>query len=222
MKADDPGSGLEANPAGGNGGNGGGASWNEAEFDEINAQKQKDPEVWSEYQKYYQDQLENMSETETCKFDVDFDYDLDQNGKPILKVDMPDGTIRRIPFEKTRDKYYHEDIFPNIKPPEGFNNKEVRKLSLKDQRNYLRNNIPDEYVIKLQNEIAKSFKDPNIKSVPGSIGKRKERITLDINPITGIVSCTDAGTDNYRTIVKMKPQQIKKLAENDFNIFPNK
>ncbi|NES79940.1 hypothetical protein [Okeania sp. SIO1H4] len=154
--------------------------------------------------------------------DIDFDYELDKNGRPVLLVPIKDNTVRRVEFDQTRDKFYHEDLFPNISPPDGFNNKAVRALEYPDRLAYLRKNIPAHKVIELQNEIAKSLSDPNIISVPGFLGKYKISGTIDINQKSGLVSFTDAVTDKHRTTVKMKSGNIKKLAKDDFHLFPDK
>ena len=156
------------------------------------------------------------------KFNVDFDFELDKNGKPLLIVPMRDGSIRRVAFDQTRDKYYHEDLFPDITTPDGFDNKAVRKLEYSDRLAYLRENIPDESVIELQNEIAKSLIHPKTVPVPGFLGKYKIKDTLDINTDLGIVSFTDDKTNKHRTIVQMSPEHIKKLVKDRFHIFPDK
>lgn len=156
------------------------------------------------------------------RFDVDFEYELDKNGKPILIVQTRDGTIRRVEFEQTRDKYYHEDIFANATPPAGFNNKDVRGKDYFDRLAYLRTNIPDENVIQLQNEIGKHLADPNTFSKPAVLGKRKIKGTIDINIKTGIVSFTDAKNNRHRTVIKMTPKRIDKLKKDKYHLFPNK
>ena len=85
---------------------------------------------------------------------------MDKNGNPILIISIKDGTIRRIDFDQTRNKWYHVDVFPNISPPNGFDNQAVRDLKYSDRLAYLRENIPDKSVIKLQNEIGKSLSHP--------------------------------------------------------------
>lgn len=135
---------------------------------------------------------------------------------------MRDGTIRRVTFDQTRDKYYHEDVFPDLVTPDGFDNKAVRKLDYTDRLAYLRKNIPDEFVIKLQNEIAKSLSHAKTIPVPGMLGKYKFKGTLDINTELGLVSFTDDVTNKHRTIVKMSPERIEQLVDDDFHIFPDK
>ena len=164
---------------------------------------------------------ENQSEIKP-KFQVDFDYELDQNGKPILIIPMKDGSIRRVEFDQTRDKWYHEDLFPDIVAPDGFDNQAVRDLEYSDRLAYLRENIPDESVIELQNKIGKTLSDPKTISTPGLLGKYKKEGTVDINMESGLVSFTEAGTDKHKTIVKMSPQRILKLAQDGFHLFPNK
>ena len=83
------------------------------------------------------------------KFEVDFDFELDKNGNPTLIIPMKDGSIRRIKFDQTRDKWYHEDLFPNLLAPDGFDNQAVRDLEYSDRLAYLRENIPDKSVIEL-------------------------------------------------------------------------
>jgi hypothetical protein len=156
------------------------------------------------------------------KFEVDFDFELDENGNPTLIIPMKDGSIRRIEFDQTRDKWYHEDLFPNISAPDGFDNQAVRDLKYSDRLAYLRENIPDKNVIELQNEIGKSLSHPKIISVPGFLGKYKIEGTVDINMQSGLVSFTDGVTNKHRTIVKMSPERIQKLAKDGFHMFPEK
>jgi hypothetical protein len=49
---------------------------------------------------------------------------------------MKDSSVRRVHFDQTRDKWYHEDLFPTISPPDGFNNQDVRNLPYFDKLNY--------------------------------------------------------------------------------------
>ena len=135
---------------------------------------------------------------------------------------MKDGSIRRVEFDQTRDKWYHEDLFPDIVAPDGFDNQAVRDLEYSDRLAYLRENIPDESVIELQNKIGKTLSDPKTISTPGLLGKYKKEGTVDINMESGLVSFTEAGTDKHKTIVKMSPQRILKLAQDGFHLFPNK
>lgn len=134
---------------------------------------------------------------------------------------MKDGGIRRIEFDQTRDKWYHEDLFPNISAPDGFDNQAVRDLKHSDRLAYLRENIPDKSVIELQNEIGRSLSHPKIISVPGFLGKYKIEERIDINMQSGLVSFTDYSTNKHRTIVKISPERIQKLAKDGFHLFPN-
>ena len=180
----------------------------------------------------YINNMEESSDSETeqnqCsikppgKFEVDFDFELDKNGNPTLIIPMKDGGIRRIEFGQTRDKYYHEDLFPNISAPDGFDNQAVQDLKHSDRLAYLRENIPDESVIELQNEIGRSLSHPKNISVPGFLGKYKTEGTIDINMQSGLVSFTDYGTNKHRTIVKMSPDRIQELAKDGFHLFPEK
>jgi hypothetical protein len=124
------------------------------------------------------DSSDSETEENQCspgKFEVDFNFELDENGNPTLIIPMKDGSIRRIEFDQTRDKWYHEDLFPNISAPDGFDNQAVRDLTHSDRLAYLRENIPDKSVIELQNEIGKSLSHPKTISVPGFLGKYKTR-----------------------------------------------
>ena len=154
--------------------------------------------------------------------EIDFDYEFDKNGNPILFVPMKDGGTRRIEFDQTHEKWYHEGIFPNISPPDGFDNQAVRDLDYSDRLDYLRKTIPDSSVIELQNEIGKSLSHPKTRSVPGFLGKYKIEGMIDINMQSGLVSFTDFCTNKHRIIVKMSRERIQELAKNDFHLFPNK
>ena len=171
------------------------------------------------------DPYDSETEENQCppgKFEVDFNFELDENENPTLIIPMKDDSIRRIEFDQTRDKWYHEDLFPNISTPDGFDNQTVRNLTHLDKLDYLRENIPDKSVIELQNEIGKSLSHPKTISVPGFLGKYKIEGTIDINMESGLVSFTDSVINKHRTIVKMSPQRIKKLAKEGFHLFPNK
>jgi hypothetical protein len=135
---------------------------------------------------------------------------------------MKDGDTRRIEFDQTRDKCYHEDIFPNISPPDGFANQAARDLNHSDKLNCLRKTIPDRSVIKLQNEIGKSLSHPKTRSVQKFLGKYKIEGRVDRNMQSGLFSFTDYVTNKHRTIVKMSPERIKELAKNGFHLFLNK
>lgn len=162
------------------------------------------------------------SETDKLKFKVDFEYELDKNNKPILIVPMKNGSFRRVEFDQTRDTWYHKDVFPNISTPDGYNHKIVKTLNYRDRLAYLRRNVPDNKVIEMQNEIAKSLSYPKILSVPGFLGKRKIEVIIDINKKSGVVSVTNAVTNKHRTIVKMDEQEIRDLAKRGFHIFPTR
>lgn len=154
--------------------------------------------------------------------EVDFDFELDKNGNPTLTIRMKDGGIRRIEFDQTRHKWYHEDLFPNISAPDGFDNQAVRDLKHSDRLAYLRENILDKSVIQLQNEIGRSLSHPKVISVPRFLVKYKIEGTIDINMQSRLVSFTDYGTNIHRTIVKMSPKRIQKLAKDGLHLFPNK
>ena len=154
--------------------------------------------------------------------EIDFDYELDKNGNPTLLIPMKDGGTRRIEFDHPRDKWYHEDISPNISPPDGFDNQAVRDLDHSDKLDYLRKTIPNRSVIELQNEIGKSLSHRKTRSIPGFLGKYKIEGRVDINMQFRLVSFSDYGTNKHRTIVKMSPERIQELVKNGFHLFPNK
>ena len=81
--------------------------------------------------------------------------------------------LRRIEFDQTRDKWYHEDLSTNISAADGFDNQAVRNLKYSDRLAYLRENLPDKNVIELQNEIGKSLSHPKTILVPGFLEKYK-------------------------------------------------
>ena len=55
------------------------------------------------------------------------------------------------------------------------------------------------------------------------LGKSKIEGTVDINMQSGLVSFTEDGvTDKHRTVVKMSPERIQKLAKDGFHMFPEK
>lgn len=98
----------------------------------------------------------------------------------------------------------------------------VRNLKYSDRLTYLRENIPDRKVVELQNKIGKSLNHSKVISVPDFLGKYKLEGTVDINMQSGLVSFTDGVTNKHRTIVKMSPERIKKLAKDDFHMFSEK
>ena len=137
---------------------------------------------------------------------------------------MKDGTIRRIEFNQTRDKWYHyhQNLFPNISAPNGFDKQALQNLKYSNRLNYLRENIPDKNVIELQNEIGKSLIHPKTVSVPGLLRKYKIEGMIDINMESGLVSFTENVTNKHRTIVKMSPKRMRKLAKDGFHLFSKK
>lgn len=155
-------------------------------------------------------------------FDSRLTLSFDENNKPTVVVEKKDGSIRRVDFYHTRDKYYHEDVFPGITAPNNFDNKAVRKMPYSDKLKYLRTTIPDEKVFELQNEIGKMLLEPENISVPGFLGKNKIEGIFDIDASSRIVSFTTSGTDKHRTIVKMSPKQMNKLVKRDFHLYPDK
>ena len=63
---------------------------------------------------------------------------------------------------------------------------------------------------------------PKTISVPGFLGNYKIEATFDINMEYGLVSFIDGVTNKHRTIVKMSPERIQKLAKDGFHMFPEK
>ena len=98
----------------------------------------------------------------------------------------------------------------------------MQNLKYSNRLNYLRKNIPDKNVIKIQNEISKSLIHPKTVLVPGLLRKYKIEGTIDINMESGWVSFTENVTNKHRTIVKMSPKRIRKLAKDDFHLFSKK
>lgn len=155
------------------------------------------------------------------------EVELDNHGKPtfiVIKNDINGTTImqRRVPFGKTSNKYYDIDIFPKLIPPKDFDNQAVIAIPYKEQVKYLTKNVSDADVIKMQGEIVKSLLEPNLKSIPGYLGRGKLESTLDINMATKTIFFLERVTNEFQTIAHLSNNQLLELQANDFHLFPNK
>ena len=102
-----------------------------------------------------------------------FEFTLNKDGNPVLRVDSSDGSRIFVPYAQTLEKYYHMDVF-GLEGPKNFDSNYAQSLGLEERRAYLKKTVPKEHVIKLQIEIAKSLTNDNYTKVPGFIGARKD------------------------------------------------
>jgi hypothetical protein len=133
------------NPAGA-GGNGGGAEFD----DQCPAPKKKKQSQKSDKNKVqsdaYNSKKKKKPEAEQCKVEDEFkkdkkyggfEYKLDKNGNPILRVETKTGSEALITYEQSLEKYYHEDVY-NLKKPKGYDAEHAKSLNRKDRIEYLK------------------------------------------------------------------------------------
>ena len=224
-----PGLGAGANPAGGGGGGGG------AEFDEFDDscpipenQKSQESKVF-DYDYRSNAPKKKKQSAEQCKLEDEFkkdkkyggfEYKLDKNGNPILRVETKTGSEVLVTYEQSLEKYYHEDVY-NLKKPKGYDAEHAKSLNRKDRIEYLKKTVPREYVIEYQLANANSLSTENFLKVPGFISAKKESGTLYINKETRQVHFVNDRTNIWRTTVIKSRTGLLKLAKNDFHLFPN-
>jgi hypothetical protein len=76
-------------------------------------------------------------------------------------------------------------------------------------------------VIEFQIANAKSLSTEKFIPVPGFIGPQKEPGTLYRNQETGQIHFVNDRTNSWRTTVLKSRTGLRKLAENNFHLFPN-
>ena len=224
----DQGLGAGANPAGAGGG--GGA----AEFDDqCSVPKKKQQSQKSDKNKVqsdvYNSKKKKKREAEQCKLEDEFrkdkkyggfEYKLDKNGNPILRVETKTGSEVLVTYEQSLEKYYHEDVY-NLKKPKGYDAEHAQSLNRKDRIEYLKKTVPREYVIEYQLANAKSLSTENYRKVPGFISAKKEPGTLYINKETRQIHFVNDRTNIWRTTVIKSRTGLLELARNGFHLFPN-
>jgi hypothetical protein len=214
--------GAAANPAGA----GGGAD----EFDDQcpvpkKEQSQK-PEIFDDRSNYSKKKKKSSQQCELGEeFQKDekyggFAYKLDTNGNLILKVKTKTGSEILLTYDKTLEKYYHQDVY-KLETPKNFDSKKARSLKPKDRIEYLKKTVPRDKVIEFQIANAKSLSTENFRSVPGFIGAQKEPGTLYINKETMQVHFVNDRTNIWRTTVIRSGNALIALAKNNFHLFPN-
>jgi hypothetical protein len=169
-----------ANPAGA-GGVGGAAEFD----DQCPAPKKKQQSQKSYKNKVqsdaYNSKKKKKPEAEQCKLEDEFkkdkkyggfEYKLDKNGNPILRVETKTGSEVLVTYEQSLEKYYHEDVY-NLKKPKGYDAEHAKSLNRKDRIEYLKKTVPREYVIEYQLANAKSLSTENFLKVPGFISAQK-------------------------------------------------
>jgi hypothetical protein len=217
-----------ANPAGA-GGVGGAAEFD----DQCPAPKKKQQSQKSYKNKVqsdaYNSKKKKKPEAEQCKLEDEFkkdkkyggfEYKLDKNGNPILRVETKTGSEVLVTYEQSLEKYYHEDVY-NLKKPKGYDAEHAKSLNRKDRIEYLKKTVPREYVIEYQLANAKSLSTENFLKVPGFISAQKESGTLYINKETRQVHFVNDRTNIWRTTVIKSRTGLLKLAKNGFHLFPN-
>ena len=218
--------GAAANQAGAGGGGGG------AEFDDQcpipENQKSQESKVF-EYDYRSNAPKKKKQSAEQCKLEDEFkkdkkyggfEYKLDKNGNPILRVETKTGSEVLVTYEQSLEKYYHEDIY-NLKKPKGYDVEHAKSLNRKDRIEYLKKTVPREYVIEYQLANAKSLSTENFLKVPGFISAKKESGTLYLYKETRQVHFVNDRTNIWRTTVIKSRTGLLKLAKNGFHLFPN-
>ena len=227
-KVVDQGLGAAANPAGAGGGNGGGGGAD----DQCPAPKKKQQSQKSDKNKVqsdvYNSKKKKKREAEQCKLEDEFrkdkkygefEYKLDKNGNPILRVETKTGSEVLVTYEQSLEKYYHEDVY-NLKKPKGYDAEHAQSLNRKDRIEYLKKTVPREYVIEYQLANAKSLSTENYRKVPGFISAKKEPGTLYLNKETRQIHFVNYRTNIWRTIVIKSRTGLIELARNGFHLFP--
>ena len=214
------------NPAGAGGGDGG------AEFDDqcpVPKEQQSEESKTFDYDYHSNDAKKKKQSFEQCELGEEFKndekyggftYKLDTNGNPIFKVKTKTGSEILLTYDKTLEKYYHQDVY-KLETPKDFDSKKARSLKPKDRIEYVKKTVPRDKIVEFQIANAKSLSTENFRSVPGFIGARKERGTLHINLKTRQVHFVNDITNIWRTTVLTSPEGIIALAKNDFHLFPN-
>jgi hypothetical protein len=181
----------------------------------------------SEY--YSRSKKKKKPEAEQCKLEDEFkkdkkyggfEYKIDKNGNPILRVETKTGSEALFTYDQSLEKYYHEDVY-NLKKPKGYDAEHAKSLNRKDRIEYLKKTVPREYVIEYQIANAKSLSTENFLEVPGFISAKKESGTLYINKETRQVHFVNERTNIWRTTVIKSRTGLIKLAKNGFHLFPN-
>ena len=216
------GGGGGANPAGAGGGGGAGGSEFADQCPISENPKFQESKV-SEYDYSSNAQKKNEEPAEQCDLEEynEFESTLDANGNPDFKITTKDGSEIFVTYNQALAKYYHHNVYENIKPPKNFNSKEVRALEPKDRVEYLKKTVPRDKVIEFQIANAKSLSTENLLKVPGFIGSKKEPGTLYINKKTRQVHFVNNRTNIWRTTVIKSKAGLRKLAKNGFHLFPN-
>lgn len=101
---------------------------------------------------WYDDSSDDEEECELLY--AGFDYILDRNDNPILKVKGPEGVEILISYDKSLEKYYHQDVY-NLDKPAGFDGEHARRLAPKERIEYSKEVVPRDKVIEFQIETAK-------------------------------------------------------------------
>ena len=149
-----------------------------------------------------------------------FAYKLDKSGNLIFRVETKAGSEILLTYDKTLQKYYHQDVY-NLGTPKNLDAKKARSLKPKDQIKYLKKTVLLNKVIEFQIANAKSLSTKNLNTVSGFISAREEPDTLYINKKTGQVHFVNARTNIWITTVIKTRTGLINLAKNNFHLFPN-
>ena len=171
---------------GGNGGSAGGSF----DYNKIppKSEWETDPNCWDNYQNEAQEGTCSTSEEDKeiqppgkLQVDIDFPYKYDANGNPTLLVPnigraRTKRAYTKVDFDQTASHMHHARIWV-LYYPQSFDMAKYEQLDRAGRIEYAKQKLPQETIIKYQNEIGKSMSpvfSANTKSVPGFAGVRKQ------------------------------------------------
>jgi hypothetical protein len=178
------------------------------------------------YDYMYESMYKSDTETTTTDIETESDWsedsDWEENFLKNLSVIASDGNKVYLNKEQLRDKSYHLDVFPQIKIPKTFNLDYVKTLDYKSRLEYVRdfNNLPEKTIFDMQMEASKFFRSTQTKAFSGSLGRNKIEGTVYINERSRTVAFVNKSDRKCRTVINMSKQQLKRLEDRNYHLFP--
>ena len=173
------------------------------------------------YKYWHEYEMSPKSDSETNS-DSDSDWDEETFLEHLSVTAASDG--RKIDLEKKqfRDKAHHLDVFPNIEIPKTFDLDYVKSLDYKSRLEYVRDpsKLPEKTVFAMQMEASKFFRSTQTEHFRGCLGRNKIQGTVYINKRTRTVAFVNESNSVCRTIIKMSPDQLDRLKDRDYHLFP--
>jgi len=191
-----------------------------------------DPDYWNKRQNKDKAQEEpdstseeNKESTSPLQTDIDFSYELDDNGNPTLLVPNSGLAAERRPFSKVEfdqtASHMHHAPELGIELPKDFDMARYRGLDRAARTEYAKQKLPQEIIINYQNEIGKSICPAfgeRLRSVPGHSGVRKREVELkiqSIGPDAHILSIVREDGMHVSSFI-VDDDKLIKIAEDDF------